>query len=71
MSAEIAGVSIGNKLVKINNGLWKLSVQNSAGYELPSTGGSGNNIFYLLGVTLIGLAGAGFVMKRRWRKVVY
>ena len=38
---------------------------NSAGIELPSTGGPGESNFYLLGAALIALAGAGLTMKRR------
>ena len=41
-----------------------ISVTNQKGAALPSTGGPGTNMLYLLGITLIGLAGAGFVMKR-------
>lgn len=65
MTAEIAGEYVGaDKLEKINNGLWKLSVQNSAGYELPHTGGIGTNLFTLFGIMLAGIAGAGLIMRR-------
>ena len=37
-------------------------------YELPESGGMGTMIFYLLGITLIGLAFAGFVIKRSRRE---
>ena len=68
MSAEIAGEYVGdNKLVKSGYGVWKLIIQNSEGYELPHTGGSGTIKFYLLGITLIGLAGTGCLVKRRRR----
>lgn len=41
-------------------------VENEPGAALPSTGGSGINMFYLLGITLISLAaGAGLLIKRR------
>ena len=43
----------------------KVTVSNEPGAELPSTGGPGTNMIYLLGITMIGLASAGFVMKRR------
>ena len=39
-------------------------IPNEPGAALPSTGGPGTNMLYLLGITLIGLAGVGFVMKR-------
>ena len=47
---------------------WRVTVMNTSGYELPSTGGFGTNMIYFLGITLIGLAGAGYVMKRRRRE---
>ena len=36
---------------------------------LLSTGGLGTSLFYLLGVMLMGIAGAGLVMKRNRRTV--
>ncbi|MDO5138014.1 MAG: SpaA isopeptide-forming pilin-related protein [Oscillospiraceae bacterium] len=65
MTAEIAGVYVGaDKLKKIGNGLWKLSVQNSAGYELPYTGGIGTNLFTFFGIMLTVLAGVGMLMRK-------
>ena len=68
MTAEIADLPIGaDKLVKVNNVTWKLSLQNTAGYELPSAGGPGTTLLYLLGILLTSLAAAGLIMrKRRW-----
>ncbi|MBQ8988006.1 MAG: LPXTG cell wall anchor domain-containing protein [Lachnospiraceae bacterium] len=67
MTAEIAGVSVGNdKLAKSDNG-WKLSIQNSAGYELPHTGGPGTKTIYLTGLLLLVFAGIGLMMRRRYR----
>ena len=40
-------------------------IRNDAGARLPSTGGPGTSLFYLLGITLFGFAGAEFVLKRR------
>ena len=37
---------------------------------LPSTGGPGTNMIYLIGITLLSLAGTGFLMKRRRRHAV-
>ena len=42
-----------------------VEVLNNPGVELPSTGGPGTNLIYLLGLMLTGLAGAGLSMKRR------
>lgn|GEM_PF-2364708 len=41
------------------------TVGNTPGAALPSTGGSGTNLYYLLGTMLIALAGAALVMTRR------
>lgn len=49
-------------------GTWQIRVWNNPGVSLPSTGGPGTNLLYLLGITLISLAGAGLVMKRRRRE---
>ena len=68
MTAEIAGKPVpGNKLEKLGKGVWKLSIQNMAGIELPSTGGSGTTWMYFLGIMLTGFAGAGLAMMRRRR----
>ena len=45
-------------------------IQNTQGTELPSTGGPGTYFFYLLGIMLTGLAGAGIVMKGRRKEEV-
>ena len=41
------------------------NVENNPGVSLPSTGGPGTNLIYLLGTILTALAGAGLVMRRR------
>ena len=68
MSAEIAGENVGNKLVKSGNGVWKLKVQNTAGYELPHTGGIGTTIFYILGSLLVVGSAVVLISRRRIRK---
>jgi LPXTG-motif cell wall-anchored protein len=45
-------------------------ITNNPGAVLPSTGGPGTNLIYILGIMLTGLAGAGLVMKRRRRNTV-
>ena len=40
-------------------------IVNNAGCELPSTGGPGTNLIYLLGIMLTGIAGAGLLMRRK------
>ena len=41
---------------------------NTPGAALPDTGGVGTTLFYLLGMMLTGLAGAGLVMRKRRRE---
>ena len=65
MAAEIAGVSVGEKLVKISNGVWKLSVQNTAGYELPASGGPGTWVYRIIGMLLVVSAGGWLILRRR------
>ena len=47
----------------------KVTVSNVPGAALPSAGGHGTNLIYLLGIMLTGLAGAGLLIKQR-RKTV-
>ena len=49
-----------------DNSFW---IENIPGAMLPNSGGHGTNWIYLLGITLIGLAGEGYVMKSRRRKM--
>ena len=42
-------------------------VTNSAGVELPYTGGPGTRLFYLLGILLAGIAGAGLLLRKHRR----
>ena len=64
---NLAGVTFAQAT---EDSLAAFTVGNEPGAVLPSTGGSGTNLLYLLGMTLIGLAGTGFVMKRRRRNAV-
>ena len=67
VTATIEGGTVDVERIGNYYGVWKVSIHNTAGYELPHTGGSGTTIFYLLGITLIVLAGAGYAIKRRRR----
>ena len=49
----------------------KLTISNPPGRELPPAGGPGTDIFYLIGILLIALAGAGMVMKKRTRGTAF
>ena len=54
--------------VKDENGndVWEITVYNSTGYELPSTGGPGTRLFTILGSILV--LGAGLMLQRK-RKI--
>lgn len=54
---------------KVNtNGIITLTVENKAGAVLPSTGGMGTTIFYVLGGLLIVAAGVALITRRRMSK---
>lgn len=54
---------------KVNtNGIITLTVANKAGAVLPSTGGMGTTIFYVLGGLLIVAAGVALITRRRMSK---
>lgn len=46
-----------------------LVIPNTLGAALPSTGGPGTHLIYLLGIIFTSLAGTGLMMKRRMRNV--
>ena len=46
---------------------WKITVINTLGYAMPSTGGPGTRYYSVLGVLLTALA-AGFFLLRRKRR---
>ena len=45
--------------------VYTVSLRNTVGYELPSTGGPGTNLIYLIGTILTAVAGTGLVMRKR------
>ena len=65
-----AAISSGNSgigVTDLENGgySYQLTVTNNPGYVLPSTGGQGTMLFYILGSTLICLAGILLLIRRR------
>ena len=48
-----------------NNDVWEITVYNSTGYALPSTGGIGTALFTALGGIMAATAGAILTLKRR------
>ena len=69
INASLHGAPLDCQKVKDsnNNDVWEITIYNSTGYELPSTGGPGTNLIYLIGFMLTGIAGAGLVMRKRRR----
>ena len=47
-----------------DHNVYILEVPNTPGVSLPSTGGPGTAMIYLLGAMLTGVAGAGFVARK-------
>ena len=54
-----------DNLLKPVDGEMRIKVGNPAGAALPHTGGLGTTMFYILGLLLTGLAGAGLVLRKR------
>ena len=52
-----------------NNLQYTFSIANNPGVALPSTGGPGTRLIYILGIMLAGLAGIGLVMRKRRKEV--
>ena len=69
MQAWIEGAPAGDKLVKVSDyGVWKLSIPNSTGVELPHSGGPGTTWIYLIGSILLICCSTLLVARRRVRK---
>jgi len=60
-----AAVQQGHAIVSAGKSIYTIGIINDAGYELPETGGEGTRMIYLLGITLMVLAGAGLILVRR------
>lgn len=64
-----AGTNVGTATVKYgDNSTGTIKVENNSGAELPSTGGVGTTIFYVLGGLLVVCAGVLLITKRRMNK---
>ena len=61
VTATVNGVEIPYPKLAQNpaTGEWTLKVTNQTGYELPSTGGTGTGLIYLIGAALVMIGGAG------------
>ena len=58
-------LSSSNNGVTATNGVYTLLITNTAGVELPHTGGIGTTIFRMAGLTLILAAGIVLIFKKR------
>ena len=58
-----------NQNATVTGSSMEITLSNESGAALPNTGGPGTTIFYLIGLMLFSLAGAGLVMRRK-RKAV-
>lgn len=64
---EIA-VKEANLEATVSNGIWQnggVHIENKTGSLIPSTGGMGTTIFYIIGGVLVAAAGIFFVIRRR------
>ena len=61
-------VTADGKPVTADNNLYAFLIENKSGAELPSTGGIGTTVFYVLGGVLVVCAGVLLITKRRMNK---
>ena len=61
-------VTADGKSVIADNNLYAFLIENKSGAELPSTGGIGTTVFYVLGGLLVVCAGVLLITKRRMNK---
>ena len=62
---EVKNVSNGVIEYDQTNGTFKITIDNNKGQELPSTGGIGTTIFYVIGTILVLGAGVVLITRRR------
>ena len=62
-SVETKDVEGGN--IKVTDGIVKITIGNASGQLLPSTGGAGTTLIYIIGGALIVGAGALLVFKKK------
>ena len=62
---SVSGVDGSNVTFDSSTGLFKITVENNSGTTLPSTGGIGTTIFYIIGAMLVIGAGVVLVTRRR------
>ena len=67
VTATVAGQALdASKVIRdTDTGEWTIIITNSAGYELPASGGSGTTLFTAIGTLLSGTAGAILMLKKR------
>ena len=63
--SQSAKASLSTETDQNKNTVYVITVINIPGVALPSTGGSGTTLLTLIGFMLTGVAGAGFLMRKR------
>ena len=72
ITASLNNVPLTCTKVKDGDGrdVWEITVYNSVGIELPSTGGVGTRLIYLLGALMVAFAAAASFIRRRRREAL-
>lgn len=69
LTAVSAKVSIGKESVEVvaneQTGIISFNISNTAGQQLPTTGGMGTTLFYLIGILIMGAAGVFFIKRNK------
>ena len=60
-----AGISVYKTVHYEDEDVWEIEIENTAGLELPASGGTGTHIFYIAGIIMIIAAAALYVSRRR------
>ena len=69
LSVKVGGEELPPRYIErdLQTGQRTIKIMNTAGVELPSTGGPGTTLIYLLGTILMALAATGLVMRKKRR----
>lgn len=65
VAATYAGANLDESKVTVEDGIINLTVENATGTELPSTGGMGTTLFYIIGSVMVIGAAVLLIVKKR------
>ena len=65
VTGKIGTKDIEQKWIEHKDGVWTVKIMNEAGVALPSTGGIGTTILYVIGAMLMIASAAGMMIRRR------